>query len=164
MALSPDLQEIFPLTFSQLTPKKANELRAEFHSDWGFENLHFFPMLVRQKKYPLAVIEIADYEFLRHTLEEQTFPRSAPTAHLSLDPSVQFTLVHSSAAVLEKAPGVYLLWKKKNQLQEKILSEDEALFLDRLREDQLVYETDLTPQEALVVERFRSLGILKPSF
>jgi len=160
MSLSPDLQKIFPLTFSRLPAEMGSSLQREFEVDWGLGKLHFFPMLIRHKKFSTEIQEIADYEYLRHWLRSENFSFRLLGAHLILNPSLQFLLLHASAGVLNKEPGVYLLWKKDSEVLERKATREEADLLDRLREDQVVYARDLSFQELQTVEKMRALGIV----
>lgn len=160
MALSPDLKKIFPLTFSLLPMDAGASLQREFEVDWGLGKLHFFPMLIRHKKYSPQIQEIADYEYLRYWLQSESFSDRISGAHLILNPSLQFLLVHASAETLKKEPGVYLLWKCQSEVLEKKATREEADLLDRLRDDQMVFLKDLSELEQLTIQEMRSLGIV----
>lgn len=147
MALSLNLQRIFPLTFSLLPPTVAAALCSEFENSWDFERLHFFPMLVRQKKISHEVTEVADFEYLQDWLQRQDGEVKLQGDHLYLNPSAQILLLTAGAQVLKREPGVYVLWKKKNQVCDRHLNQAEAEFLNRLQEDHLLFRRDLSASE-----------------
>ena len=163
MALSLDLQEIFPLTFSVLDSQTAAHLRSEFMRDWGSRHLHFFPMVVREKKLPAAAIEAADYEFQLHFLAQEDFPvRLGTDGNLMLHPSCQFLQIEAASDVLKIPKGLYVLWKSTvtERIEKKILNLPEAAVLDRLQEGMIVYRQDLSRDEKLILEGLLALGIV----
>jgi hypothetical protein len=162
MGLSLDLTEIFPLTFSLLEASAAEELCIEFLRDWGAGNLHFFPMLVREKNYPTAVIELADYEFQRFFLGKQNFSQRKDSGlNLSLNSSCQFLHIQASAITLQCPAGLYVLWKSLDgQVEEKRLDIHEAALVDRLQDGMVVHRHDLTPFEQGVLQTLMDFGIV----
>lgn len=160
MNLSLSLREIFPITFSLLSEEQERELTVEFEAEWGLGKLHFFPMLIRQKQFSETLQEVADYEFLRHLVASEAPFSLRPRAHFFLHPSVQYLLIRSAADTLMKDPGVYLLWKSEGCINERRVSEAEALLLDRLKDDQLVYPQDLSSEEQPIAEELKELGIV----
>ncbi len=161
MDLSLDLEKIFPQTFLVLGAESASKVRDEFEREWGLRSLHFFPMVLREKKFPLAIVEIADYEFQIHFLRTQEFrARSSVTANLVVHASCQFVRISAASAALKKAAGLYVIWKSANEIQEKRLEMHEAALLDRLREDLPVYRKSLNEDEYLTFLGLMKLGII----
>lgn len=161
MTLSPDLQEIFPLTFSLLEAEKAEGLRAEFLKDWGVHNLHFFPMLLREKKYPPSVVETADYEFQMFYLKQESFPlRRDLGENIIVHPSCQFLHLQSAAAVLGWQRGLYVFWKNGERIEKKRLNLAEVSLLDRLQDDMILFRRDLSSDEVHVLESLLAIGIV----
>ncbi|MEZ0391001.1 MAG: hypothetical protein ACAH59_02220 [Pseudobdellovibrionaceae bacterium] len=163
MALSSDLEKIFPLTLSLLEAEESQRFQHEFEKDWGFERLHFFPMLLKSHKCPQKILEVGDYEYLQFFLQSQTFSAVSSGPHLQLNTSLQFFPLRSASEILGKEPGLYLLWKSAGQVQERKATFEEAQLLDRLREDQMLFEADLSSQEKEIAENFFAWGILQPS-
>lgn len=163
MSLSPDLQKIFPLTFALLPAQMGSSLQSEFEADWGLGKLHFFPMLIKHKKFPANVQETADYEYMKWWLANESFSSSVKGAHLVLNPSLQFLLIQASAETLKKDPGVYLLWKTESEVRERKATREEASLLDRLRDDHMIFEKDLNDSEIQILQKLRTLGIVENS-
>jgi len=152
---------IFPITFSLLAPEPAANLQAQFLKEWGLRNLHFFPMVLREQSFPLAVIETADFEFQIHFLKTQEFPlRRVLSANLILHPSCQFVRISAATTALHRPVGVYVLWKNTEPVYEKRLDQKEAALLDRLQEDLPVYRQNLDAAELDVLQNLLSLGII----
>jgi hypothetical protein len=160
MDLSPALQEIFPLTFSLISEAQSLSLRKEFSRDWGLDQIHFFPMLVRQRKFEVRVIEIADYEYLKHWLKDQILSRSLSAAPFVLNPTLQFIWLGEAAEILRKDPGLYALWKWDGQDLEKMLSPIEAQVLDRLREDQIFLQSEFSEDQNTILVQLISMHMV----
>lgn len=148
MELSPSLQKLFPITFSLLPEAAARAFQSEFENHWGFEKLHFFPMLVREKKFSEQITEVADFEYLVSWLEKQDSATRLSGSHLYMNPTAQVILLTEGAAALGREPGVYVLWRKKDSVCDRKMTKEEALLLDRLRDDQIVHRQELDPDES----------------
>jgi hypothetical protein len=161
MDLSLDLEKIFSQTLSALGAEDAAKVRADFEQEWGVRNLHFFPMVLREKKYSLAVVEIADYEFQIHFLRTQDFGvRPSGSANLIVHASCQFIRISAASVILKKNAGLYVIWKIANEIREKRLEMSEAALLDRLREDLPVYRKSLSDDEYQTLLNLMKLGII----
>lgn len=117
-------------------------------------------MLVRQRKCDDRIVEIADYEYLKHWLKDQSPSRSLSQAPFVLNPTLQFIWLGKSAEILKKDPGLYALWKWNDCDQEKKLSPSEAQVLDRLREDQIFLQSEFTEDQNAILARLISLQMV----
>lgn len=161
MSLSSDLTTIFPITFSLLGFEQGAHLQSQFLKDWGLHNLHFFPMVLREQRYPLAAIEAADFEYQIYFLRSQSFSsKSSLSANLTVHLSCQFVQISVSADVLSRPPGLYVLWKNAETIHERRLDKAEAYLLDRLQDDLPVYRQGLDRAELLILKKLLSLGIV----
>ncbi len=133
--LSLALKKIFPLTFSQFQEMEAEKVVRDFSKDWSLENLHFFPMFLRETKCATGIVETADYEYLHHSLKEQDFSTPKSSGIYVLNPSLRILLLGESVRSLKKEPGLYAIWKWQDQVLEMKLSERQLEVLERLQED-----------------------------
>ncbi|MGZ5280344.1 MAG: hypothetical protein ACXWC9_10395 [Pseudobdellovibrionaceae bacterium] len=164
MNLSSDLTTIFPITFSLLGSEQAADLQSRFLQEWGLLNLHFFPMVLREQRFPLAAIEAADFEFQLYFLSSQNFSmKPSLSANLIVHPSCQFVQISASAEALGRPAGLYVLWKNAVTVNEKRLDKAEAALLDRLQEDLPVYRQSLDRAELGIFKNLLNLGVIAES-
>jgi hypothetical protein len=160
MDLSLALSQIFPITWSLLSDSEKKNVFEEFSASWGIEDLHFFPMLLRQMRLGDQVIEAAHYEFLKFWTPQLEVSLKTSTIPYVLNPTLQFVSLNAAAGLFGKDPGLYLLWKWNEQLREMMLFKDQAALLDRLQEDQILLRTELSSKQNEILDQLLTLRIV----
>lgn len=160
MDLSLALSEIFPITLSLFSDGEKAAVIEEFSASWGVEDLHFFPMLLRQMRWGSQIIEASHYEFLKYWTPQLEVSLKSSSVPYLLNPTLQFASLKAAASLFEKDPGLYLLWKWNGQLREMMLFKDQAALLDHLQEDQILLRSELSPKENEVLDQLLTLRIV----
>jgi hypothetical protein len=157
------LEKIFPRTFGLLSQLEIRQTQVGFLKNWTLDQLHFFPMWLKEQRMPLSWIQVADYEYLKHSLSlQENFPVQQPGWHWSS--STRILLFTEGAKALKLQPGIYVIWKNPAGVQERILTELELRLLEALQEDHIFDEKSSPEMKEILIE-FEKLGIVEaPQF
>lgn len=129
------LRKIFPKTKSQFPETEFAAIEAEFFKSFVLpRDAGYFPMLLKQKHFPEMLIQVADFEFLHWQVaqSEELVLRSGGT--YAINSTLQWLILESGAALLNKQKGLYALWKFQGQVFESRLSAEEAEKIQELQE------------------------------
>ncbi len=162
MDLSFSLTTIFPRTLQLLDRLESERLQRDFMQSWGMDQLHFFPMMLKENGKPQALIETADYEYQIYRLKyRDEGAQRKEGAHLMINPSCQFVRIQAAAASLQLPAGVYALWRDvKNEVKQKRLGVSEATLLDRLQEDLILLPQELSSADLAVLNELVDQGLV----
>lgn len=122
-------------------------------------DIHEVPMCLRAEGLPAEIVETAYYESLRFFVEneDQGNGRCHPSG-IRVNPSLQWLQINQAAKILDKKPGLYLLWKTPQGLREMVITERQAELLDQLMDDQIA---SFSSDDEVELQKFATLGIVK---
>lgn len=150
--MSRRLDEIFSCTWELMGPQEKSRFQADFLAQWGFDRLHFLPMLLKEQGRPAELVETADYEYLRHWIAGQEVPKTL-AEDFEINPTAQFVRLESAGKHLGKRPGLYLLFQSSKGPKEHFLELSEARLLERLRSDVRLSADELTKDELKILKK-----------
>ncbi len=153
------MRQVFPRTFALLSETQAWQLEAQFLGQFSQQQLHFFPMWLKEQKKALSLIQCADYEYLKFAVQtEERASLSHPRWHWHS--SVRLLLFTAGAEALGKVAGVYALWKCEENFCERILNQEELTLMEALNED-LPIDPASIPNYEKNLQEFLRLGIIQ---
>lgn len=153
------LNQIFPTTNRQLTEEKFFELESEFLESFKIpRDVGFFPMLLKQKSFPESLIQVADFEYLQWQVAESEEISLRSGGAYALNSTLQWLILESGAAILNKPKGLYAFWKYRGQIFERALSFEEAEKIQGIQEhpELMAFEP-----ENPVLDHLLILGMIK---
>jgi hypothetical protein len=157
--MSRSLEQIFPQTWDLLGSKEKSVLLPRFIAEWGADRPHFLPMLLREQGRPPEIVETADYEYLRFWAASQEEPEVVGEEWV-INPTAQVIRLDSACSVLEKEPGLYLIYRSSAGVRDYRLDFQEAKILDRLKSDVRFQLAELSDTERGVLENLSQQEIV----
>lgn len=126
--------------------------------------VHYFPMWLRQHKFPATLIEVSYFEAIQAQQRNFVthFPGSRLTLGIRLNPSLQVIEIKASAEYLSLEAGTYLFYVYQNNPQFLLAEKSDLQLIERLEEDVIATRLELTQSFAQSrMEELLNLGILE---
>lgn len=150
------MRTIFPKTlellqdnsFVHIPEQFGRTVREELALPPAEDSSRWFPVFLKVRLVPQKILEVAEFEYLRHLVLSESFiePKpmagnAAPAPEVSLDltvslnASLQFVELHHSQRKLSRDSGLYCFFKCQGRFMEYQLGLAQALLVDLLHEE-----------------------------
>jgi hypothetical protein len=158
------LKDRYPATWELLAERNCLMLAEEFLQevtevkDVDTANLlTFFPIYLRKRGVNRDLVEFSHWEYVNKWVREVDLGEVKDKTITQVNPSAQFVELSEGSSLLDRAPGIYALWRDRNgKPRELQLTLAQARALDQLSEGMVMQDQDLME----IMEELKKLDLV----